>query len=428
MGLGILGGGVVTARWLVGEGAELTVTDLKDEEYLKSSLDKLNDLDIKFALGEHREKDFLNTDILVINPDVPANNKFVEIARKAGKQIENELTLFLKYAKYKTVIGITGTRGKTTTTNWIGTILKEAGREVVVLGNDPDKPFLSEIYNCDQNTIAVVEMPSYQLEILDSSGLAPHIAVITNLYQDHLARHKTMQGYALAKANIFKNQQENDFLILNKGNDWTEFFINQKPKSKVVFFSDINLPNFDAKDFSQKYGEHNLYNFYAAACACLGISSEKILNSIENLPQIKFREELVYNKGGLEIYNDTTATSPEAGIAAIERFAKRGKKLILITGGTDRELDFKKWAEAIKKFLTKDNIVLLSGSATDKMQKELGWIVDEFDSLSACLHKAIEKAQDNAIILFSPSSKSFEKFKNEFDRGEKFNDLMNNLL
>jgi len=431
MGLGVLGGGVATAKWLVGEGADLTVTDLKDKKYLEPSLEKLKNLEIKYVLGKHKKEDFLNNGVIVINPDVPADNKFVNLARENGKQIENELTLFFKYAVYKTAIGITGTRGKTTTTNWIGAILKNAGREVAVLGNDPEKPFLSEINNCTKDTIAVIETPSYQLEIMGESGLAPHVAVITNLYQDHLARHKTMENYALTKANIFKNQKRDDFLILNKNNKWTRFFIDLKPKSKVTFSSAEALPKFNQEEFIRQYGHHNLVNFLTAASACLalGISGEEILKATTLLPQIKFRQELVYRKDGLQIYNDTAATSPEATIVALERFSKRGQKLILITGGTDRELDFKKWSEVVKKFLASDNLVFLSGSATEKMKKELGWKIDEFGSLEECFQSAISKAkkEEGVTIVFSPSSKSFEKFKNEFDRGEKFNNLVKDL-
>lgn len=431
MGLGVLGGGVATANWLLKQGALLTITDLKDREYLKDSIEKLKNLDIKFVLGRHDEKDFLETDILIINPDVPATNPLVEIAKRAGKQIENELTLFLKYATCKSIIGITGTRGKTTTTNWIGSILKQAGRDVVVLGNDPEKPFLSEINNCTKETIAIIEAPSYQLEIMGESGLAPHIALITNLYQDHLNRHKTMEGYALAKANIFKNQKEGDFLLLNKNNDWTEFFLDLRPQSKVVFISSENLPEFDEDKFAYKYGKHNLQNFTAAATACsvVGLTGEEIIKSISNLPQIKWREELVYEKGNLKIYNDTAATSPEATISAIERFGKN--KLVLITGGTDRELDFKEWGKMVRDRIKPNNLILLSGSATEKMKKELvGWETEEHDNLENCLKSALSKIEESTKtnIVFSPGSKSFEKFKNEFDRGEKFNLVIKGLL
>lgn len=429
MGLGILGGGVATARFLVGNGAKLTVTDLKDEEFLKSSLEKLKDLDIKYVLGKHEEKDFLETDLLVVNPDVPAKNSFVEIVRQAGKPIENELTLFYKFAPSKTIIGITGTRGKTTTTNWIGHILNSAGKRARVLGNDPEKPFLGEIKELDGDTIAVVETPSFQLEIFGDSGKAPHIAVITNLYQDHLSRHKTMEEYALAKANIFKNQTGDDFLILNKDNEWTEFFLKQKPKAKVLFAQDSSTIFQHSAEYENVLGKHNLQNFLMAASACeaLGVSEEDILKSIKTLPQIKWREELVYEKADLKIYNDTAATSGEATIVAVQRFKKPDEKLVLIAGGTDRELDFKDWGVFINSNLEKDEIILLSGSATEKMKKELSFAPQEFDTLEECLKEALTRVKGKTNIVFSPGAKSFEKFKNEFDRGEKFNGLVAKL-
>jgi UDP-N-acetylmuramoylalanine--D-glutamate ligase len=434
MGLGILGGGVATARFLVEKGANLTVTDMKNEKDLEVSILKLKDLkgQIRFVLGRHEEEDFLNNEIVVINPDVPADNKFVEMAREAGKQIENELTLFYKFAPCKQIVGITGTRGKTTTTNWIGAILKMAGKEVRVVGNDPEKTFLSEIYNCSEQTIAVIETPSFQLEIFGDSGLAPHVAVITNLYQDHLSRHKTMEGYALTKANIFKNQTKDDFLILNKDNEWTKFFLDQKPKAKVIFPSDIDLPSFDKVKFAQQYGNHNLQNFLAAASACvaLGVRVEEIVKASESLPLIKWRQELVFERDNLKIYNDTAATSPEACIVAIDRYKKEGQDFFIIAGGTDRELDFKEWGKFVNENLKPENIVLLAGSATEKMKKELKFVPAEFETLEECFSEVLKRADPHkdTNIVFSPGAKSFEKFKNEFDRGEKFNAMVQSTL
>lgn len=433
VGLGILGGGVATAKWLLRQGATLTITDIKDEKDLLPSLEKLKEFEnkINYCLGRHEEKDFLNNEIIVINPDVPAQNHFVEIARKAGKQIENELTLFYKFAKFKTAIGITGTRGKTTTTNWTVHILKSAGINARILGNDPEKPFLSEIYNCGDDTVAVIETPSFQLEIFDTAGVAPHVAVITNIYRDHINRHKTMEGYALAKANIFKNQTEKDFLVLNKENEWTKFFLDQNPKGKVIFSGNIALSGFDKEKFSGIHGLHNLQNFLAAASACsaLGVSGEKILEALESLPQIKWREELVYENGGLKIYNDTAATSPEASIAAMRRYGAQKDSVVFISGGTDRELDFKEWAKVAREILRPENLVLLSGSATEKMKSELGFNKNnEFDDLKECLSFSLGRVKTGGTIVFSPGAKSFEKFKNEFDRGEKFNAIVKEML
>ena len=172
---------------------------------------------------------FLNNEIIVINPDVPADNSFVQLGRKNGAQIENELTLFYKFCPSKKIIAVTGTRGKTTTANWTAHLLKSHNPNTALIGNDPNTPFLGSIDKCGEDTNVVIESPSYQLETLyEDPRLSPHIAIITNISRDHINRHKSMKGYALAKANIFRNQKETDFLILNFDNEWTKFFLNQK--------------------------------------------------------------------------------------------------------------------------------------------------------------------------------------------------------
>lgn len=445
MGLGILGGGVATARWLVAQGADLTVTDTKDETYLAPSLEKLKDLQIKYVLGKHEEKDFLENEIIVVNPDVPIDSKFIKLSKENGKQIENELSLFYRFCRSNNTVGITGTRGKTTTVNWTAHLLQSK-----IIGNSPLNPFLGDGLNCKEDEKIVLEVPSFQLELLgehvdsQNSKLAPHVAVITNLYRDHINRHKSMEGYAVAKANIFKYQNSEDFLILNKEDVWTEYFLSLKPKSKILFFSKDDNYNFVDKDeFIKKWGEHNLLNLYASILVArvLGVSDEEIKTRIFTLPQIKFRQEKVFegespsqnasaDRGKVEIFNDTTATSPEATIAGVQRF--RGEQnFFLISGGTDRDLEFTKWAEAVKGGVKPENLILLSGSATEKMKMELGFEqYNEFDSLSECFKEALRKSEEVAeksVILFSPSSKSFEKFKNEFDRGEQFNAMVENL-
>lgn len=434
MGLGILGGGVATARWLVAQGTDLTVTDMKDEAYLAPSLEKLKDLQIKYVLGRHDEKDFLENEIIVVNPDVPTDNPLVKLAKEHGKQIENELSLFFRYCKSKNIVGITGTRGKTTTTNWTAHLLNSK-----IIGNSSVNPFLGNELNSEEDDKIVAEVPSFQLELLGEYidpafvKLAPHVAVITNLYRDHLNRHKTMEGYARAKANIFKYQTPEDFLVLNKEDEWTPVFMNFKPKSKVLFFSKDDRYDFvDKEEFVKVWGEHNLLNLNASVIVArvLGVSDEDIKSRISTLPQIKFRQEKVFGDEKVEIFNDTTATSPEATIAGVQRF-KGEQNFFLISGGTDRDLEFTRWAEVINGGVKPQNLILLSGSATEKMKMKLGLEqYNEFDTLVECFKEALKKVSEvegRSVILFSPSAKSFEKFKNEFDRGEQFNAMVENL-
>jgi UDP-N-acetylmuramoylalanine--D-glutamate ligase len=201
MGLGILGGGVATARFLHRRGAILTITDMKDEVHLKPSLEALKDLpNIRYVIGHHDEEDFLQSDIIVVNPDVPLSSPFLQKSIQAGKQIENELSLFYKFCPTEKIVAITGTRGKTTTTNWTYHFIKSAFPNTLIGGNSPDNPFLKIVEECEPDFNVVVEVPSFQLELVSGMKMrAPKATIITNLYQDHLNRHGTMEGYAKAK-------------------------------------------------------------------------------------------------------------------------------------------------------------------------------------------------------------------------------------
>ncbi len=435
MGLGILGGGVATARWLLNQGVFLTITDLKDAEALNSSIEKLKEFEdrIHYKLGRHDELDFLNNDIIVINPDVPSDNKYVELARAKGKLIENELTLFYKYCKSKKVVAITGTRGKTTTSAWTYHLIKSKFPNTFLLGNNPENPFLQALDSINEESIVVLEVPSYHLELVDKYNFDPIVAIITNIYPDHLNRHKNIENYARIKANIFLGQSSDHVLILDYNQQWSKYFSDLRHGRQVLY---INHPDVydDAflKRFEEKWGLHNTTNLLFATEAALlaGVINTDIRKAVETLPQIKFRQELVYSDANLKIYNDSAATSPEATVAAIERFGS--ERTVLIAGGTDKELELKPLAEAINKRIDRENLILISGSATEKLKNALSYqSYQEYGSLDECFKRALDltKSTDNkkTAIIFSPGAKSFEKFKNEFDRGEKFNLLVDSI-
>jgi UDP-N-acetylmuramoylalanine--D-glutamate ligase len=248
-----------------------------------------------------------------------------------------------------------------------------------------------------------------------------------------------MEEYAGVKANIFAGQDKSDFLILNKSNSWTNFFLDQRPKSQILFVSletvlDKNIFTRERiESFKKEWGEHNLENLITASLGAYAMdqSIENINKAIDSLPKVKFRQEKVFDNENFEIYNDTTATSPEATIVAIERFSTRKEKLVLISGGTDRELEYKDLAINIKKHIHPRDLVLLSGSATEKLKQELSYDkYNEYDTLEMCVKRAIERGgeeNEKIVILFSPGAKSFEKFENEFDRGKKFNLIIERL-
>lgn len=462
-GLGLLGGGVATTNWLIKHGAQVTVTDLKSENYLEPSLKRLRGK-TKLRLNGHDKRDIEDNEIVVFNPDVSVNNPFVKYARKLGKQVENEATIFYKLCPCP-IIAVTGTRGKTTTANWIGHFLSGGKFSNFVTGNSYVQPLLktldqiisfSNSHEFENEKFMVNEIPSYHLEYFTREIPPPAISVIVNLYQDHLNRHGTMRNYALAKAAIFKNQSASQHLVLNYDNKWTPFFLKQKPRARVWFFSmrppskknngvfyknnaiyfqknDITKLVVRLDDFAEQWGGHNIENLLAASLtACLaGVPWGKIQAQVKTLPQIPFRQEIIYQDRHLKIINDTSATSPEGGIAAVERFQR--ENTILIAGGTDRQLNYKNWAKTVRRKIKPDNLVLLEGSATNKMAKELrikNYELNICQTLQNCFRSALTRASKykKSVVLFSPAAKSFEKFKNEFDRGKQFNNLVKKLL
>lgn len=464
VGLGILGGGVATALWLLKHKAQLTITDLKSKKDLKPSLKKLKKYSskIKFVLGHHLQKDFLDNNLIIVNPAIPTLNphsvvtQYLIKAKKHNKIIENDISLFFKLVT-NPIIGITGTKGKTTTTNWICHLLKGKYPQTFIGGNIPDSPVLSFINKITQNSPIVLELSCFELELLKNQ--APHLAFITNIYQDHLNRYQTMKKYAKVKANIFLHQKPNDYLILNYDNSWTKYFLSLKPVSQVYFISQKKLPKklngvlqdgykiyfqengkkffiFNAVSFLKTWGKHNLENLLRALLTAklFGLNIEQIKKQIATLPQIKMRQEIVFQNKHLTIINDSAGTSPEAAITALNRWAKN-KNLILITGGTDKNLDFKQLAKEINKKLAAPNLILLNGSATKRLIEELNKIKYSnnyfvFESLDECFYYSLylRKQKKMNIILFSPAAASFEKFKNEFDRGEQFNKLVKKII
>ena len=456
VGLGILGGGEATAKFLAKNGAKLTITDLKEKEYLKKTVNNLKQYKIKFVLGKHKEKDFKENEIIVFNQAVSASSKWVQLAKKNKKQIETDLTLFLKILKYKKpgaeYIAVTGTRGKTTTASWINRFLKPA----ILGGNIPEAspPKIFESFFKSRNNALILEIPSAQLEYFKivKNLRPPKIAIITNLYVDHLNRHGNMKNYALAKAKIFSNQVKNDFLILNYDNKNKKYFLKQKPKAKIFYVSLDKLPkgenglyfdkdriffqNKKEKEFVAKiknFGAHQKYNLLNALLSgyLYGRKWKELIGKIPSLPSVKFRQQIIFKNKKFTVINDSAATSPEATIAALENFGEGKRGLILITGGTNKDLEFKGLAGKIKKYIKQENLFLFNGSATEKIIQELGKIkyfsdkkrVNPSDGLKDILVN-VKKKKQNGVILFSPASASFEKFKNEFNRGEKFNKLI----
>lgn len=427
MGLGLLGRGIGIVKYLVSKGARVTVTDLKREEELKPSVDEINNFykktdqiyPIKFVLGKHRLNDFQNADMVFKAAGVPLDSIYIREAKRHGVPVEMDDSLFGRETACK-IIGITGTRGKTTTSTLIYDLAKATGRAVHLAGNIKGTATLPLLDKVKKNDLVVLELSSWQLQGWRDLKISPHIAVVTNIYRDHMNYYKNdIKKYIRDKAAIFENQTENDYLVLNKNCPYCREFA-KKSRAKVIWFSADDVP----KSWEVKIlGKHNLENIAAATAVgkLLGLDIAKIKGVVEDFHGIDGRLQFLREAGGVKYYNDTTATMPEATIAALDTLGKR--KIILIAGGADKNLNFKDLALAIKKYAKA--VVLLKGTATPKLQNQL--LITNYqlpitiaDSMKEAVKTARKFATRGDVVLLSPAAASFGMFKNEFDRGEQF--------
>ncbi|MBI3486374.1 UDP-N-acetylmuramoyl-L-alanine--D-glutamate ligase [Candidatus Daviesbacteria bacterium] len=418
LGLGLNQGGVGSAKFFAKAGALVLVTDLKTKEQLKPSLDQLKQFkNIKYHLGEHKNEDIDWADLIIRNPKLTPNNPFLRYAKEKGKQVEMDMGIFLQFIKPSQIIGVTGTKGKSTTSSLIYEILKTAGKKVLFAGNI-GKSVLDTVEYLKPNHLVVLELSSFQLESFDEHQLSPKWAVITNIYPDHLDYYQSMQDYIYSKKIIAKYQRKFDYLFLWKNDQVTiskDFLVGLK--AKPIFFDKDDLP----ADFSPTIkGGHNLNNIAAALAVLktLGVNQKKALEAVKQFKGVEFRLQLVKEVNGLKIYNDSAATNPVPAIEALKSFPN----CILIAGGLDKGLDYKDFASQIDK--TAKLVFFIDGTATDQIKKYLrdGKKVEgTYDNLERLLSDVKKHAKSKDIIVFAPGATSFNFFQNEFDRGRKFN-------
>ncbi len=450
MGLGLHGGGAMSARFFAEHGADVTVTDMKSEEELKSSILSLSDLpNIRFVLGCHNIEDFENADLVIKNPGVKLEgNKCLEKA----KSIETDISVFLRFTEAK-IAAVTGSKGKSSTASAIHYGLTAAGEKSFLGGNITVSPltFLSET---DRDSIAVLELSSWQLADLRGRHLLkPACAVITPVMPDHQNWYKSMQDYVADKKLIYADMDENSTLVCNFDDEWGKVFA-RETKSRVSWYSTRPFPAAGAGSlegaenlawleddgrglirhkggvetfFSAEtavQGTHMKANLLAAgeALFALGLETSRISAALASFPGVPHRLELFFEKGGVNWYNDSAATIPEAAVQALNAFES---PVILICGGTDKNLDFAPLANALPKA---KGVIFLSGSGTEKLTALLSGknIACEgpFGNIEATVAAAAKSVESGDCVVFSPGAASFELFKNEFDRGDKFKEAV----
>ena len=407
---------------------------------------KINKYRYEVELGEDNLSRLKGFDIIFRSPSaLPTKHEF-QSAVKKGAILTSEIEMVLKLAPCK-IIGVTGTEGKTTTTSLIYEICKKVGYNCF-LGGNIGKPIFTKINQMKPEDIVILELSSFQLM---GMTVSPNIAVVTNIFPDHLNVHKSYEEYQDAKKSIFRNQTEEGIVILNKDNEITEKFADEV-KGKTIFFSSTKkLKNgyvYDREDgFIKKCtdgkcekilnkndiklrGIHNYENICAALAATETVASKEAqIEAVKNFKGVEHRLEFVREIDGVKYYNDSIGTSPASTIAGLNAF---DENIILLAGGSDKGLDYKEIGEVIAK---KVGTLILTGPTAQKIEEATKQALSEEKSikiihtnnLEESVKVAKEKARSGDIVLLSPASASFDAFKNFEERGNYFKTLVNNL-
>ncbi len=425
MGLGLLGRGLNDALFLVRCNARVTVTDLKTADELAPSIRALAGLPVTFTLGGHDERDFIEADMILRNADVPRSSPFLKIARQRGIPVEMDESLFCKLFR-GTVIGVTGTRGKTTTTVLLHRILCSGTTGVHLGGNISGLATLPILERAGPSDTVVLELSSWQLQGFRDAELSPNASIFTNIYPDHLNRYTSMAEYINDKKAIFQYQRNGDICLFNADQPASAEFAAEAP-AMADFFRRSDVP---ADWRLRLLGTHNVENVASALrlAVRLGVPASVVRNAVESFEGVDFRLQSVGTVRGVEFVNDATSTTPVSGCAAMEALADR--QVLLIAGGADKGLDMTPFGRVARKA---KNIALLEGTATDALEDAIAEsggqdrIVGRFPDLETAVRILYHEAQPGDVILLSPGCASFGMFVNEFDRAEQFNRIAGTL-
>jgi UDP-N-acetylmuramoylalanine--D-glutamate ligase len=427
LGLGAHGGGVGVAQFLAESNVEVRVTDLQTRERLGASVAALDGHGIAFTLGRHDEADLDGVDFVVRNPGVPRESAFVRAAEARGIPIVMEMSLFLVACPSARVIGITGTKGKTTTTTLTGEILRAAGHDVVVAGNLRVSA-LAQLGNITAETTVLLELSSFQLEGLDAIQRSPQVGAVTNLMVDHLNRYASMDAYIDAKRRIFLFQGPSGVAVLNRENAACVALAGVAPGAVAWFGPETHVPGF----FENRAGWGGLHNLANARCAAViarqaGATDRAIEGAVRAFGGVPYRQELVRLRRGVRFINDTAATTPDATVAACGSIEG---PIVLIAGGADKGLDFDGLGATLHAAgCPVTDVVLLEGSATDRLVAAIGdrLVRGRHTSFPKAVAQATSLGQPGGAVVLSPGCASFGMFRNEFDRGDQFNELVRAL-
>ncbi|MDR0399131.1 MAG: UDP-N-acetylmuramoyl-L-alanine--D-glutamate ligase [Endomicrobium sp.] len=433
--LGVLGlgkSGVAAANLAVKLGYNVFASDSGRKRKIKELNKKVNT-----EFGKHSDK-ILDSDIIVKSPGIHSDIPILKKAIKKKIIVISELAFSLENSKYKKIIAITGTNGKTTTTDLTSKIIKSVYKESIVVGNI-GMPLSDKALKTGKGTYITMELSSYQLE--DTPDFRPNISVLLNITPDHIEHHKTMNAYIKAKQNVFINQRRGDFAILNYDDKLCRR-ISSKVKTNLIYFSKkalnkgifynngkivikVGKKHFEIEPKINIVGSHNIENILAATAAAYvaGVNPKDIEKVISRYRGVEHRIEFVKTVNGTDYYNDSKSTNIDSTRVALESF---DKNVLIIMGGRDKGFPYLPLRNLVKD---KVKAIFLIGEASNKIRKDLNGTTNFYDcgNIKNAVKQIYKISTPCDTVLLSPACASFDQFKNFEERGNIFKQLVRKL-
>jgi len=438
MRIGLLGRGIGDTAYLAEAGATVTVVDAAPAEVMQPAVDQLSQYsNIAWKFGPYDFADFKDADLVLVGAGTPLDEPVLQTCREAGVRLVQSAALFAEISKVP-IIGVTGTRGKSTVTMMIHHVLSYVtGEKILLGGNIRGLSNLQLLKEVQEDSLCVMELDSWQLQGWGWAGISPQIAVFTSFMEDHLnyyehggkTRAEAMADYFIDKAQIFLHQEDSGvFITTPEVFEWVKQVLPDKTMGQELVLADTSVLPEDM--LLAMPGEHNRLNAALAteALRAVGLTDEEIFEGLTTFPGVEGRLQLVATIDNVRIYNDNNATTPQATTAALESLDVGNKNIILIAGGADKNIEVTGLAYAITQHCK--NVFLTPGSGTDKLISylhggEVG--VSVMGDLAGAFSEAKRLAQNGDIILFSPAFASFAQYKNEYERNDEFLKLVESL-
>lgn len=437
MRIGLLGRGVGDAAWLAEMGAEVHVVDDAPQAVMQPSVDALSDYpNIRFTFGQYQASHFTEADYVLVGAGAPLDMPVLEAARIAGVLIKQSAAWFAELSKIP-IIGVTGTRGKSTVTHMIHHILSEVtGEKILLGGNVRGLSNLQLLNEVKEDSLCVMELDSWQLQGFGWAKISPQIAVFTNFMEDHLnyyqaggkSKKEAMNLYFEDKANIFKYQEESGVLVTTPEVFQRARLLPGLTLGQEVVLADASVISDDS--LLSMPGEHNRLNAALAyeALRALSMTDEEIFEGLASFPGVPGRLEYLGEYEGVKIYNDNNATTPRATIEGLRAVGNREKKnVILIVGGAYKNIEPAELVVVIPEYCKQ--VVLLPGTGTDKLLQimqnfPVNWKILEgengADVVQQSVAAGLAEGGPGDVLLFSPGFASLGLFKNEYERNDEF--------